>query len=423
MTHDTESHPYRLTQGRKRPILKFLQAVTCTIHTTVQHCRRYTRTCEAHSVMRKGTMDMKKIASLNRIVSVFVLVCFTLSTLGGSVMAGEADEKIVLKKPFFKGLKYQKGSNEQESVYGFGGMSFKPHFENTLAAYPPALTEAKKSFPFNGVNMLCQIGIVAIAFSDMMGTIDEASNPGSGTSTVSLGPLIGCVAGAIVSGIIGDSKVKSGVRMYNENIGTLGATSTTANGDHSAVSTSSSSTAGSSIFGFKAGLNMANQDLPTTLNKGVTRFVFGGFMTFPVSKDISVQTEALYSMKGCKVEMTDGSFTYKLNYLDFPVLFKYTFATSGSTKPFLFAGPSLGILMSAKGKLEVVGMGSEDGSIKPLYKSTDLGFVIGGGVNLGQNASIDGRYSMGLSNIASSDLPLGVTIKNSALSLMVGYTF
>lgn len=367
---------------------------------------------------------MKKVASLNRITSFFVLVCFTVATLGSSVVAAEAGDKIVLKKSFWSGYKYQLGFDEKRPVYWFAGTSFKPDFENTLAAYPPALAEAKKGFVFNGVSMVCILGaLVLLPF-----TMQEQEGPFHGLYEFNTGVLVaiaGFFTGGLVFGLKGKSKLKNGVRMYNENAGTMSAT-TASTGDNSAVSTSvpsnsSASTSRSSNFGFNVGLNMANQDFVLS-NKGRTGFAFGCFMTVPVGDNLDIQPEALFSMKGSKWEELGGTLTYKLTYLEFPVLCKYTFPTSGSTKPFAFAGPSLGILMSANGELEVVGAGSVDESIKELYNGTDFGFVFGGGVKLGQNASIDVRYVKGLSNIANSTQLPGVEIKNSTLSFMLGYS-
>lgn len=347
------------------------------------------------------------------------LILITLLVLAHALSAvaqtSPIDEKIVLKKQFLSGYKYQLGSQIPKPVCGFAGLSLKPDFENTLAAHPPALAEARQAILFNGVNQLCWVGIAAITLSDLLGTVGQARNPGSGSTSISLGPIIGLSAGAIVSGLIGKSKIESGVRMYNESGRTLPSAP-------SLPQSTAVSTTGSSVFGFKAGLNMASQSL--SLSKGVTRLDLGGFVTIPVSQSVTLQPEALYSMKGSKIQTSGTSFTYKLDYLDFPLLVKYAFPTSVSARPFVFAGPSLGILISAKG---VYKYGGDDmkGSIKPLYKSADLGLVFGGGLNLSRSMSVDARYVMGLSNIASSlweeaGAPPGFSIKNSAVSLMVG---
>lgn len=346
------------------------------------------------------------------------LLIFTYS-LSAMAQTSPANEKIVLKKGFFSGYKFQLRYEDPRPVYGFSGMSFQPGFEQTLATHPPALTEAKKAFVFNGVGLLAQLGMTTFIVVDAFGNGMRSTS--GGEQSFSLGPIIGCAAVAIVAGLIGTSKLKNGVRMYNENAGTSAAPAEASTPSQSTTV----STAGTSTFGFKGGLNMASQNI--TLNTGVssiTRFAFGGFMTIPVSENVTVQTEALWSMKGCKISASYASSTYNLHYLDFPVLLKYTFPSSGSIKPFAFAGPSLGILVIANGKYEEGYGNKASGDIKPLYNSTDFGLVFGGGANLSNQVSVDARYAMGLSNIASSiwGVP-GFSIKNSTVSLMLGYTF
>lgn len=163
---------------------------------------------------------MNRVESLNRIISVFVLVCFTVATLGSSVVAAETGDKIVLKKSFWSGYKFQVGSGEKKPVYGF--MSFKPDFENTLAAHPPALAEAKKSFVFNGLSLMFGVAGIVSSFSIMKE--EEGPLPGLYEfNTAGIVATLGCLAGIVVTGLMGRSKLKNGVRMYNENVGSLSA--------------------------------------------------------------------------------------------------------------------------------------------------------------------------------------------------------
>lgn len=158
--------------------------------------------------------------------------------------------KIFLESGFLSGYKYeQAGYDEPLPVYGFLGLSFKPEFEKTLAIYPPALTKANEALVFNGVKLLLSVGALVILTSDLLAAIDRANHPGSADVQIRLLPFLGLAAGAMVSGFIGTSQLKKGVRMYNENIGAA-----TAPPQSTAVST-----AGAPTFGFKAGLNMANQ--------------------------------------------------------------------------------------------------------------------------------------------------------------------
>jgi len=189
-------------------------------------------------------------------------------------------------------------------------------------------------------------------------------------------------------------------------------------------------------FGLKAGLNVADihgADVGTLESlfgsswKAKLGFCGGGFVIFPLSKGMAVQAEALYTQKGAEmsgtIDIGAGPEPFKLywntDYLEIPVLFRYGFETKGRLKPFLFAGPALGIKMSAKLKVEAEGE-SADQDISN-FRSTDFGLVFGGGVDIGK-ISIDFRYTMGLTKLLESE---GQTadIKNGVFTLMVGYCF
>ena len=186
--------------------------------------------------------------------------------------------------------------------------------------------------------------------------------------------------------------------------------------------------------GFKAGVNLANiagsdvdpfMDALTDLiganasNEMLLGFAFGGFLTYNFSPSFALQPEVLYSMKGFTISVEGEEVDMKMNYLEIPLLFKFILGT-GPTKPCLFAGPSLGVLLSSE-------MSGEGGSIDTdeLWKSTDLGLAFGGGVGFpaGKGSlTLDARYTMGISKTPDSGGE-DIDIKNSNISFMVGYGF
>jgi len=186
--------------------------------------------------------------------------------------------------------------------------------------------------------------------------------------------------------------------------------------------------------GLKAGLNIANlrgDDMEDWDSK--MGFSAGGFITYSINDMFAIQPEVLFTMKGAKYEEEILGETLKattsLNYLEIPVLAKLSMPTQGSVKPNLFVGPSLAILLSAKGKVEYAGE-SEEVDIKDDTKSIDLGLVFGGGVDfdLGPDKgklTADVRYTLGLTSIDESPEEVGgpYDVKNGVISLMVGYSF
>jgi len=168
--------------------------------------------------------------------------------------------------------------------------------------------------------------------------------------------------------------------------------------------------------GVKLGLNLANisgsdASDDAKMNLGVA---LGGYGTFTVNEAFAIQPEVLYSQKGSK----EGDVYFNLSYLDIPVLAKWTPAVQGEVKPFLFAGPSIGLLLSAEAEMDGDTMDMKDNT-----SGLDLGLVIGAGADMvinGHKINGDIRYDMGLSTLDDAG---DAKIYNSVISLMVGYGF
>lgn len=162
-------------------------------------------------------------------------------------------------------------------------------------------------------------------------------------------------------------------------------------------------------YGVKGGINMANltgDGISDT--SSAMRFALGGFLTYSVSDNFVLQPELLYTQKGCEFDSFGITSKLKFDYIEIPILAKYLISPGKSTCPFIFGGPVIATLMSAK---------FDDEDAKDNIKSTDFGLVIGAGVELESGISIDIRYNMGLTKIAKD----GGDIKNTVISLMVGY--
>ncbi len=188
-----------------------------------------------------------------------------------------------------------------------------------------------------------------------------------------------------------------------------------------------SANAEGTVLGVKAGLNLANiwgddTDIGT-VSPGM-RLGFGGgmFLAYAITDNFIIQPEMMFMMKGCKWEEDPATLTAKLNYLDFNFLGKFAIATEGNLDPFLFFGPQVGILMSAKWKAEL-GTAEEEVDVKDAYKSFDFGLVIGAGFDYvleSGRITFDARYTLGMTNIIDAS---GVDQKNSGIMFLVGYGF
>lgn len=151
--------------------------------------------------------------------------------------------------------------------------------------------------------------------------------------------------------------------------------------------------------GLKFGLSMSNwTGIDLNGNETKTGFAGGGFVTLGISRQLALQPEIMYCMIGTQFTFNTNEIAkYKLNYLIVPVLLKYKFQTVGNVVPNFFAGPEVGILLSAK-----VTLGSMEEDFKDQLKNTDFGLTFGGGIDFKLQTTtlmIDARYTLGLSEI------------------------
>ena len=104
----------------------------------------------------------------------------------------------------------------------------------------------------------------------------------------------------------------------------------------------------------------------------------------------------------------------KLDYIEIPLFAVAEFKAAEKMMVNVYAGPSLGILASAK---------MEDEDIKDYVKSTDFG--IAGGVGFTYDIEtvkilLEGRYTLGLTSI--DDSGEDADVKNGNFAVMAGFS-
>lgn len=162
-----------------------------------------------------------------------------------------------------------------------------------------------------------------------------------------------------------------------------------------------------------------------------TGFIGGGFVTADVNEKFGIRAELLYAQKGgagtLNVNVNSApagtaDLTFKLDYIEIPVLLVGTFPTQGSTKISVFGGPAVAFNTSSKLKFDVQGQTDEQ-DIGDSVESTDFGLAVGAGVSFPASARarivIDGRYNFGFSKFPKS----GEDLKNRDLVFMAGFSF
>jgi opacity protein-like surface antigen len=213
-----------------------------------------------------------------------------------------------------------------------------------------------------------------------------------------------------------------------------------------------------SQFGIKGGINLATfrgDDSKGILNpsdlgiagiapiqmdpKSKLGFVAGISYKVDLILGLSLQPEVLYVQKGAIYEPPPLSLaayhtgasmnikqTMKLDYVEIPVLVKFTLPIP-ILSPYLEAGVSYGILVSAKIKTEASVNGwagapqppSEETNIKDSMNKSDLSLQIGAGVTL-FILEIDARFVMGLSKLDKNGT---AKVYNKGIVLTAGLRF
>ena len=217
------------------------------------------------------------------------------------------------------------------------------------------------------------------------------------------------------------------------------------------LSTASKAQYSSNWVGVRLGANFGGESIDSTYDNATNSLKFGilGGAQFDhwFDDNWGVGIGLLFDQKGTselyaqasvnnQVKQPDGNYitysgndNYTLNYLEIPIVFKAAFG-DGDVKPYLFAGPSIGILLSASDKT--------DNNIPPVtnlktyLNSTDISIYFGGGfldkLNTNEAFFFDAGYSAGLTKIYKTapdrtPLPLPVqhlTSKSGDIRITVG---
>ena len=182
-----------------------------------------------------------------------------------------------------------------------------------------------------------------------------------------------------------------------------------------------------SWWGVRVGANFASEtfdSLPASATTSMKTGVIGGLAYEHWFDDTwGLDISALYDQKGVSVQYSanaqnrqvqnpqdstkylvlSGNDNYTLSYIEIPLVVKFAFGM-GDIKPYIDAGPSLGILMgaseSADGDLVAVP------NLKTYLNSIDLSLFLGVGVAdelyHGPMITFDAGYAVGLSKIYKS---------------------
>jgi len=183
--------------------------------------------------------------------------------------------------------------------------------------------------------------------------------------------------------------------------------------------------------GVKGGLSLADVpnitdgvDAASDIMERRIGYAVGGFVAIRFGNGFSIQPEALYTQKGVGATASGGTasseFRLKADYVDVPILGRFTFGKG--LRGYVFAGPSLNFLISAKAKSGFFGTASEI-DVSEDVESIEAALVLGGGIEIGP-LLVEARWSEGLTNILVDGMsPAGTALKTRTLLVLGGIRF
>lgn len=201
----------------------------------------------------------------------------------------------------------------------------------------------------------------------------------------------------------------------------------------------------------KAGINFSNVAFSNELEqsfidgfnfekKSVTGFIGGAAFQVGLLEGLSVQPELLFIQKGFLLDLGPfGESKFTINYLEVPLLFKYTHDLE-LLKIFVNLGPSFSLGLGGKVKTTTP-FGDDEASVKfgeapanttDVYFDNRLDLGLQGGlgvaVTLGPgDVVLEGRYGYGFSNLFDKDEALNLTredvkTQHRVISIQLGYS-
>lgn len=173
-------------------------------------------------------------------------------------------------------------------------------------------------------------------------------------------------------------------------------------------------------FGVKGGVNLASQRNTSDEGdeaglKSLRGIVAGVFATFPVTSWLELQPEALYAMKGARVDEGGIDASVQIDYLEVPVLARFSI-----NRYYVAGGPFAAFQLRARTRTKFAGA-TEEIDIGDQVERVDFGMAVGGGAEFG-SLVVDGRYTHGLKDI-DKDKSDSVKVTNRAVSITLGFRF
>lgn len=173
-------------------------------------------------------------------------------------------------------------------------------------------------------------------------------------------------------------------------------------------------------YGVKAGVNLSSisfePDDSGNPYESRVGWLAGAFATIPLRGWLSLQPEALYTIKGARVDFESVESQLIVDYFEVPILARVSLRRGF----YAVAGPTVAARIKARSRTKFGGS-TEEIDLEDDIERVDLGVAAGAGMELGRWL-FEGRYTHGLSDI---DAEAGETakVRNRTISLSAGIRF
>jgi hypothetical protein len=185
-------------------------------------------------------------------------------------------------------------------------------------------------------------------------------------------------------------------------------------------------------IGVRGGVSISNESVNSVLDastSSITAFQ-GGLQVDQWFNDMfAISAAATLNKKGINESYpghslqhpsVQGDDDYTSAYLEIPIVLRAAFG-SGDARPYVFAGPSIGLLMSADEKVSDTSLKLSATDIKSAMNSTDFSLFLGAGFldKLSEHIefTVDVGYAVGLTKVYKDALPDRTTTDKSGATV------
>jgi hypothetical protein len=155
-----------------------------------------------------------------------------------------------------------------------------------------------------------------------------------------------------------------------------------------------------------------------------TSYLFGLYGQVPITKILTLQPEALFVRR--RSRGASSRFQYRLDYLQLPLLVKASLSTGSQFRPYLHAGPYVGLAVRRK-IIDRVDRGLYYRPENDYFEPFEVGVSIGLGVEAVMQdhvVTLSGRYDTGLTGASRENLFYlrgePVKLKSSVFTVTLG---